>query len=507
MNVLRFNAPVARRGLLLAVGHLVLFALSYRLAYALRFDFAIPRVMVDLFWTTFPWICGLKLALYYLFSHFHGSWRFVTFADLAALLRAATVSLLVIAAIDYFFTPEYQIPRAVLLLDCVLSVVCLGGSRSTSRLYRETYFDLRYRAKCRKALIIGANASGGQLAQQIRSNPKLNFNVVGFLDPDAVKHGTQIGGIPVLGGLKDASRIAAAVQARDILVVDSRLTGSQLRQVMAECEPAGLTLKVIPAMENVLNGTGPHRIPLRDIDINDLLRREPVQMDCDLIGQMLRSRTVMITGAGGSIGSEICRQVLKFQPKEIVLVERFENNLFLIERELRATCGDVILLPCIADVTDKPRMRGIFESHAIDVVFHAAAHKHVPMMEHNPGEAIKNNVLGTKGVADLADQFGVASFVLISTDKAVNPSSVMGVTKQLAERCIYTLSQKSQTRFVAVRFGNVLGSAGSVIPVFQEQIRRGGPITVTHPDMERFFMTIPEASQLVLRAAIRAALA
>jgi FlaA1/EpsC-like NDP-sugar epimerase len=295
--------------------------------------------------------------------------------------------------------------------------------------------------------------------------------------------------------------IAAKAQARDILVMDARLTGRELRHVMTQCEQAGLTLKVIPAMEDVLKGSGLNRIPLRDIDINDLLRREPVQMDSEGIGHLLRSRTVMVTGAGGSIGSEICRQVLKFQPRELLLVERFENNLFLIERELRPLCGDVVLKPCIADVTDKARMRVLFESHSIDVVFHAAAHKHVPMMEHNPGEAIKNNVLGTKAVADLADQFGVSSFVLISTDKAVNPSSVMGVTKQLAERCVYTLSQNSRTRFVAVRFGNVLGSAGSVIPVFQEQIRKGGPITVTHPDMERFFMTIPEASQLVLQAA------
>ena len=240
---------------------------------------------------------------------------------------------------------------------------------------------------------------------------------------------------------------------------------------------------------------------IRDVDINDLLRREPVQLNSDAISNLIAGRIVMVTGAGGSIGSEICRQVLKFRPKMLLLVEQAENSLFLVEQEFRALRTESVVIPYIADITDKARMNQIFGEHRPSIVFHAAAHKHVPMMEYNPGEAIKNNILGTRQLAELAEEHGVQEFVMISTDKAVNPTSIMGVSKQLAERFVHAFSEVASTKFVVVRFGNVLGSAGSVVPIFQEQIRRGGPVTVTHPDIERFFMTIPEASQLVLQAA------
>ena len=268
---------------------------------------------------------------------------------------------------------------------------------------------------------------------------------------------------------------------------------------METCHQAGLRLRIIPSLQDRLDGDS--RIPIRDIEINDLLRREPVQLDTSAIGSLLEGRTVMVTGAGGSIGSEICRQVLKFDPKALVLVGRGENRIFTIQRELLEESASAALHACIADIGDAARMRLLFERYRPEVIFHAAAHKHVPLMEGNVGEAIKNNVFGTRCVADLAHEFRAESFVLISTDKAVHPTSVMGVTKQIAERYVHTLSQESSTRFTVVRFGNVLGSAGSVVPIFQEQIRQGGPITVTDPRMERYFMTIPEASQLVLQAA------
>jgi FlaA1/EpsC-like NDP-sugar epimerase len=269
---------------------------------------------------------------------------------------------------------------------------------------------------------------------------------------------------------------------------------------MENCAQVDVTLKVIPAMEDLV--AGDYSVQIRDVDINDLLRREPVQLSGEAIATLLEGRTILVTGAGGSIGSEICRQVLRFRPSRLVLVERAENNLFLIEQELRRSKAETELFACIADVTDAPRVDQILAIHRPSVVFHAAAHKHVPMMESNAGEAIKNNVLGTKLLAELADRHGVQEFVMISTDKAVNPTSVMGVSKQIAERFVHAFSEAATTKFVVVRFGNVLASAGSVVPIFQDQIRRGGPITVTHPEIERFFMTIPEASQLVLQAAV-----
>jgi FlaA1/EpsC-like NDP-sugar epimerase len=268
---------------------------------------------------------------------------------------------------------------------------------------------------------------------------------------------------------------------------------------MNECQKSGLTLKIIPPIEEVLRG-GSH-IPARDIDITDLLRRTPVELDDASIGELLSDRRVMVTGAGGSIGSEICRQVLRFNPAELILVGRGENRLFHIDMELRESYPSTRQHVLVGDVTDRVRMGQIFETYRPEIVFHAAAHKHVPMMENNAGEAVKNNVLGTKCVADLADEYDVKVFVLISTDKAVNPTSVMGTTKHLAERYVNALSSESTTQFVVVRFGNVLGSAGSVVPIFKSQIRRGGPITITDSKMTRYFMTIPEASQLVLQAA------
>jgi FlaA1/EpsC-like NDP-sugar epimerase len=336
----------------------------------------------------------------------------------------------------------------------------------------------------------------------LNSHPLSNYFVRGLVDLSGENSGMQLGGLPVLGSMEQVEEIVVASRATDILVAAGSLPGSVMRELIAHCDEAGVTLKIIPQLSELVNGSSSpaRQIPVRDVQINDLLRRNPVGFSSESIGGLLQGRTVLVTGAGGSIGSEICRQIVRFNPTQLVLLEKSENNLFMIERELCSAAG-VNVIACIADITDHVRMRNVFSQYRPDVVFHAAAHKHVPMMETNVGEAVKNNVLGTKCVADLADEFGVDRFVLISTDKAVKPTSIMGVTKQIAERYVHTLFLKSSTRFMAVRFGNVLGSAGSVVPIFMDQIRRGGPITVTDPRMTRFFMTIPEASNLVLEAA------
>jgi FlaA1/EpsC-like NDP-sugar epimerase len=526
---------LAFRAWLLGLGHAAIFVVVYWLAFALRFDFDIPPAEWTLLLMTLPWVVATKSAVFLVAGHYRGWWRYVTFADLVALVRASVLSLFGILALLYFVL-RVHVPCTVLALDFAFSIGILGVLRSSFRVFREHFLPAITLNDSRWALMVGIDDASAVLAHQIQSQATLPYRLRGLLTTDGRAKFSQLGQMPILGHVDQVAEIAIQYRATDVLVTAGILPGGQFRRLMDACNRAKLNLKIIPPISERINGS--RRIPVRDIEINDLLRREPVELDTGAINHLLEGRTVMVTGAGGSIGSEICRQVLRFHPKKLILVGRGENRIFHIERELgvhfvkghgrrdprkheRSTSqrhgseGDAsvsgvgasdespspIVVTKIADVTDAPRMRRLFAKLRPEVVFHAAAHKHVPLMEANPGEAIKNNVLGTKIVADLAHEFNANCFVFISTDKAVRPTSVMGASKQLAERYVMALSQQSNTRFVATRFGNVLGSAGSVVPLFQEQIRQGGPITVTDPRMTRFFMTIPEASQLVLQAA------
>jgi FlaA1/EpsC-like NDP-sugar epimerase len=480
----------------LAAAHVVVFTAAYWSAYLLRFDFVVRDGNFETFRSTVGWAVCTQLLVFALLGQFHGWWRYVTFADLVALLRAAVVSLVALASINYFF--QLSIPRSVPLLDTIIMISMLGAVRASWRMFREVFHPMLSK-DCHWALLVGTDLSNGILAHQIQSHYHLPYRVRGFLSTDNLAAASHIGQIPILGDLENVCRIAAENHATDVLVVAGAVSGERLRKLMEDCEKENLTLKIIRPLEDRLGGDD--HVPIRDIEINDLLGRDPVLLDTENIDKLLEGRRVMVTGAGGSIGSEICRQIMAFRPESLTLVGRGENRIFAIDRELRGFNTSTTIDACIGDVTNRERMEQIFQAHRPEVVFHAAAHKHVPLMEANVGEAIRNNVFGTKCVADLADRYGVLSFVLISTDKAVHPSSVMGATKQIAERYVHTLSQESATRFTVVRFGNVLGSAGSVVPIFQSQIRSGGPITITDPRMTRFFMTIPEASQLVLQAA------
>ncbi|REK10846.1 MAG: polysaccharide biosynthesis protein [Planctomycetota bacterium] len=479
--------------------HVIVFAVLYWFSFALKFEFAFNTEDWQTLLVTLPGVVLIQTAVFYYAGHCHRSWYSVSFSDLVMLFHSATLSLLIVAAIDRLFIRWLHPPASVLLIDWALTILVLGGLRAIGRLSREELSPRLWRSGYRRALIVGANQSGETLARHLMTDRRLRYQPLGYLDHDESKIGSTFGGIPIWGKPEQALGIATHLGVEDILVISGVLAGSELRKLMEGCEEANITLKVIPAYDDLLASN--YAPQIRDVDINDLLRREPVELNNDAIHTLVSGRTVMVTGAGGSIGSEICRQVLKFRPKIVLLVERSENSLFMVEQEFRALRTETQLIPCIADITDEERMGQIFRSNRPAVVFHAAAHKHVPMMEYNPGEAIKNNVLGTRRLAQLADEHGVQEFVMISTDKAVNPTSIMGVSKQLAERFIHAFSDKAGTKFVVVRFGNVLASNGSVVPIFQEQIRRGGPITVTHPEIERFFMTIPEASQLVLQAA------
>jgi FlaA1/EpsC-like NDP-sugar epimerase len=493
--------------LLLAI-HAVLFTTAYWTATQLRFDFDVPAEGRDIFGRTVLMLVGLKVASAWLFGSFHGWMRYVTFHDLTAVLRSSLIGTLAVVVADYWFFPRIHIPRSIVMMDLLLSVLFVGGIRSIGRLSREQimpFLRMRFLREVgfRPALIVGADPRALRIAEQIHSRPELKITIVGMLDADSHQHGRRIGGIPVLGSPADVAAHCAACGARDVFLVPGLMTDVDLRRLVDTCRTAEINLKVLPggndrSFDHDL--LGPRGLRMRDVEINDLLHREPVRLDDTSLCRFINGRVVAVTGAGGSIGSEICRQLLAYSPRSIVLIDQAENSLFNIDRELQAVAGPTSILPRIADVTDEARMRQLFQTHRPEVLVHAAAHKHVPMMEHNPSEALKNNTLGTKVVADLAHEFGLHGFVLVSTDKAVNPTSVMGLSKQLAERYVHALSQHSTTRFIAVRFGNVLGSVGSVVPIFHEQIRAGGPITVTHPEMRRFFMTIPEASQLVLQA-------
>ncbi len=499
MSSTLFPQRPTKRAVAVLFLHAIVFVLVYWFAFSVRNDFSIPAEDWRTLWLTLPGVVILKSIIFYYYGHCHRSWYSVSFSDLVALFHSATLAVLFLLAFDRLFGHNLHPPRGVFLLDWAMTILVLGGLRAVGRMSREELSPRLWRTGYRKALIVGANQSGETLARHLLSDRRLKYQPVGYLDHDESREGSTVGGIPVFGDPIDALSIATRLGVEDILVISGVLTGPQLRSLMESCGTANIALKVIPAYDDLLASN--YTPQIRDIDINDLLRREPVQLNSDAISNLIAGRIVMVTGAGGSIGSEICRQALKFRPKMLLLVEQAENSLFLVEQEFRALRTESVVIPYIADITDKARMNQIFGEHRPSIVFHAAAHKHVPMMEYNPGEAIKNNVLGTRQLAELADEHGVQEFVMISTDKAVNPTSIMGVSKQLAERFVHAFSEVASTKFVVVRFGNVLASNGSVVPIFQEQIRRGGPITVTHPEIERFFMTIPEASQLVLQAA------
>jgi FlaA1/EpsC-like NDP-sugar epimerase len=498
----------SRRVIALIAVHAVVFAMAYFLAFYVRNDFTIEGEWLQKYLTTVVGVVMVKLIIFYSMGLCHVSWGRVAFGDLTYLLWASTLSLLVFGSIDGLFLSTGWFPgiprvrRSVLLLDWGATILLLGGLRTLWRSIREEIRPLFSRSEARTAIVVGADHAGEMIARGLQATSSKPYAVVGFLDDDPSLTHARVAGIPVLGGVADAAVEVVKRGVDEVIVQSGLLAGKQFRKLLEDCTHAGVEVKVIPGLDELLNGQKHlSHVQLRPVEIKDLLRRDPVQLDDSAIRGLITGRVVMVTGAGGSIGSEICRQVIRFSPQKLLLVERAENSLFLIEQELARLQPPPDFLPLIADITDESRMEQIMAVHSPDVIFHAAAHKHVPMMEWNPAEAIKNNVFGTRALARLADRYGVKEFVSISTDKAVNPTSVMGCSKLLAERFVQALSQDSQTKFIVVRFGNVLASNGSVVPIFQEQIRRGGPITVTHPGIERFFMTIPEASQLVLQAA------
>ena len=390
--------------------------------------------------------------------------------------------------------------EGVIMLDLFTTIMLLSGLRMLVRLYHEEFFSETHGSVVRRFLIVGAGNAGEALLREVQRRSDMQYEVIGFIDDNPAKVGMSIHGISVLGTVDQLPGLCKKNNIDEIAIAMPSASRKELRRVVQACLGTKLRFSTVPLLTDIASGKLKVS-QMRDVDINDLLGRDVIKLDLDEIEKYLKGRVILVTGAGGSIGSEMCRQVCAFGPKMLLLVEQAENPLFFIERELRQNFPTVAMQAVICDITDKSRVDQIFAEYRPEVVIHAAAHKHVPLMEANPGEAIKNNVVGTRTVADAADAYGVSSFVMISTDKAVNPTSIMGSTKRVAEMYIQDLNCTSKTRFVTVRFGNVLGSNGSVVPIFKQQIAAGGPVKVTHPEMRRYFMTIPEASQLVLQAA------
>jgi len=488
------------RRILVVVAHLAMWTSSFYASFLLRFEFGIPHAYLVQVPRWLVTLLVVRAAVHATTGLFHGLWRYSGSRDLIALIKAATISTAIFALVVTFVGPK-GLPRAVIVMDWIGSIVVVGGVRFSIRALREIAVQV---AKPppegrRRLLIVGAGDAGEMLMREIVRTHAARYEVIGFVDDNTVKVGERIHNVPVLGPIVETPRLVSDNEIDEVIIAIPSASGKEMRQIVDLCSGTGAHIRTLPGMDKLIDG----RVTvnqLQAVKIEDLLGREPVVLDNNAINAFVRSRVVLVTGAGGSIGSELCKQVARFGPRKIILVDQAENNLFHIHRALVREFPDVPVVPCVADICDTKRMETIFAAEKPHVVFHAAAHKHVPMMEENPGEAIKNNVFGTKKVADLSTLHGVEKFVMVSTDKAVNPTSIMGVSKRTAEIYVQALSQRSKTQFVTVRFGNVLGSAGSVIPLFQEQIATGGPVNVTHPDMKRYFMTIPEACQLILQA-------
>lgn len=486
------------RRALVVIAHVLIWSSAYVAAFLLRFDGDIPAryLSAAYVWWLVPLI-GMRLVGYAHYGLFQGMWRYTGQRDLIDLTKATALTSATFA-LTVLFAGARSFPRSILLTEFILSVVLVGGVRFANRTFAQATRRVHSHAS-RRMLIIGAGDAGEALLREVQRSMGGRVETIGFLDDNPRKHGMHIHGVSVLGGTGQARAIIDEYDVQEVALAMPSLAGQELRRVL-DAIGSHVEVRTIPGLDHLVDGQVTVS-QLREVAIEDLLGRDPVALDTEQLSEMLRDEVVLVTGAGGSIGSELCRQVLRFRPSMLILVEQAENALYQIHRELRGLTGPTELVPRIADITDRARLDHLFATLRPGVVIHAAAHKHVPMMEWNPSEAVKNNVGGTRLVADLAHEHQARRFVMVSTDKAVNPTSVMGCTKRVAELYVQSMAQISPTRFTTVRFGNVLGSNGSVIPLFKEQIQRGGPVTVTHPDMERYFMTIPEASQLVLQAA------
>lgn len=492
------NILLQHRRLLVILSHVLIAGLCYYFGFLLRFDGKIPPREFGIFLTTLPLAVLFKfLSLLYFRLH-QGLWRYASLDDLLLLLKACTLSTtaFIIAVI---FTYGHGFPRSVFVIDWILSLLAFGGIRLSYRVFKElTPKHDRKNTPGRRTLIIGAGNDGETALRDLRRSSGHTHKVVGFLDDDLLKHGMTIHGVPVLGTTKDAVAIMKAEEIQEVLFAIPSLSKHYIREIVQQCGGQNIRFRLLPSVRDIVSGKVEVQ-HVRNVEVEDLLGREPIQLNRDRVFHNVRGKSVLITGAGGSIGSELARQVASYEPSRLVLFDLAETALFEIDNELAAQYPRLSRKIVLGDITNQDHVESAFQKYAPAIIYHAAAYKHVPLMEAHPIRAVHNNTFGTKLVAETAIKYDAEQFLLISTDKAVHPKSVMGATKRCAEMVLATAATYS-TKMLTVRFGNVLGSSGSVIPLFRRQIAAGGPVTITHPDATRYFLTIPEAVELVLQA-------
>lgn len=484
-----------------------LFAFALTMAYFFRFEFNPGKIELAQLKSILFWLIPLKTAGFFGFGLYRGMWRYTSISDLQRLFQATLFSTLLVMAVILYFYRFAGFSRAVFLIDGVLTFLLAGGLRIFIRLYYSGLTRIvlgeasaQRKGSGKRVLIIGAGDAGEKMLREILDNAKLQneYHVIGFVDDDLYKQGRAVHGFPVLGQVIRLPQIVQEKNVEEVLIAIPSATGAEMRRIVDACKNCHIQYKTLPGIGEIIDGRVSLKV-LRDVSYEDLLGRSPVELDVAGIRNYLYGQTVLITGCGGSIGSELCRQLIRFQPRSMILVDASETNLFHIQMELEKELNYRECNAVLGNVHDRQHMNFIFQKFRPQVVFHAAAYKHVPMLEANPREAVFNNILGAQVTMELSLEFGVDRFVLVSTDKAVRPANIMGTSKRVTELIMQTL-QGNGTKFMAVRFGNVVGSSGSVVPIFRKQIEAGGPVTVTHPEMTRYFMTIPEAAQLIIQA-------
>jgi FlaA1/EpsC-like NDP-sugar epimerase len=484
------------RKLLIAFSHVFFIAGAYFLAFYIRFEFNMPVSYFKVFIDTLLYLILIKFIVFYIFRLYEGLWRYVSMYDVSQILKANVMATLVFFL---FITVSYRLrgfPRSVFLIDFILCVGFLFGVRFLGRCARERFLP-ETSIKSARVLIIGAGEAGAMALRELKLNAYCN--IAGFVDDDIYKKNSRISGVKVLGTTDEIGSIVSKHLIEEIVISIPSASGRVIRDIISKCEKTQARIKIMPGLNKIISGEITVR-DIREVSPEDLLDRKPVVIDTEDIGLFIDDKTVLITGAGGSIGSELCRQIARFRPRLIVLYDYNENNVFYLQQELNKDFPALNYAAIIGDIKDIGLLKKTFSLYKPEIVFHSAAHKHVPLMEENPEAAVKNNIIGTRNFMYAAEHYKVASFVMISTDKAVNPTSIMGASKRVAEMMIQSKAKHAKTKFMAVRFGNVIGSSGSVVPLFKRQIEHKGPVTVTDPDVKRYFMTAQEAAQLVLQA-------
>ena len=480
------------------VGHdLLMVSLAWLIAYLTRYNFTISETFWQVFLQTLPIVLMAQGVVMWTTGLYRGLWRFASIPDLWNITRAVVIGALTVALVLFLFNRLSGIPRTTLALYPIFLVLLLGAPRLLYRMWKDHGLNIKFIPDAKRVLILGAGRAGEMLVRDMRREGE--YQPVGFLDDNPRLKGAKVHTLPVVGPVDKLAETVNELGVDIVMIAMPSATNAQMQRVVQFCDHAEVPFRTLPRLQDLVSGRSALK-ELREVAIDDLLGRDPVALDWKHISESLAGKTVLVSGGGGSIGSELCRQIAKLGPSTLVLLEQSEFNLYSIEMELKRAYPNLHIHACLVDVSDKSAVEHILNIHLPEVIFHAAAYKHVPMLEHQARQAVHNNVLGTRTLAIAADKHGCGTFVMVSTDKAVNPANVMGASKRAAEIFCQSMDRQSKTRYITVRFGNVLGSAGSVVPLFRKQIESGGPVTVTHPEITRYFMTIPEASQLIMQA-------